>query len=82
MFNDMVNLIFDYIVENEVLEGYVILNEFNVLDKKIYLKEMVQKYVIVKIKKILIVELSYLNFKVLNVIFLKVEGDFRCGLVE
>lgn len=82
MFNDMVNLIFDYILEYEILEGYVILNEFNVLDKKIYLKEMVQKYVIEKIKKILIVKLGYLNFKVLNVIFLKVEGDFRCGLVE
>lgn len=82
MFYDMVNLIFDYIEEYDILEGYVILNEFNVLDKKIYLKEMVQKYVIEKIKKILIVELSFLNFKVLNVIFLKVEGDFRCGLVE
>lgn len=82
MFNDMVNLIFDYILEYEILEGYVILNEFNVLDKKIYLKEMVQNYVIEKMKKILIVELGYLNFKVLNVIFLKVEGDFRCGLVE
>lgn len=82
MFNGMVNLIFDYILEYEILEGYVILNVFNVLDKKIYLKEMVQNYVIEKMKKILIVELSYLNFKVLNVIFLKVEGDFRCGLVE
>lgn len=82
MFNDMVNLIFDYIPEQEILEGCAILNESNVSEKKIYLKEMAQKYVIEKIKKILTVKLGYLNFKALNAILSKVEGDFRCGLVE
>lgn len=82
MFHDMVNLIFDYIEEHDILEGYAILNESNVSDKKIYLKEMAQKYVIEKIKKILTVELSFLNFKALNAILSKVEGDFRCGLAE
>lgn len=82
MFNDMVNLIFDYIPEHEILKGYAILNESNVSDKKIYLKEMAQKYVIEKIKKILTVKLSYLDFKALNDILSKVDGDFRCGLTE
>lgn len=82
MFNGMVKLIFNYIPEQRILEGYAILNESNVSDQKIDLKEMAQRYVIEKIKKILTVELSYLNFKALNAILSKVEGDFRRGLAE
>lgn len=42
---------------------------------------MIQKYVIEKIKKIFVFKVSYLDFKVVNDIFLKVEGDFKCELV-
>lgn len=82
MFYNMVNLIFDYIPEQEILEGYAILNESNAPEKQKDLKEMAQKYVIEKIKKILTVELSFLNFKALHAILSKIEGVFRCGLVE
>lgn len=41
MFYDLVYLIFDYILEREILDGYVVLNELNVLDKKKDLKKMI-----------------------------------------
>lgn len=81
MFYDLVYLIFDYILEREILDGYVVLNELNVLDKKKDLKKMIQKYVMEKIKRIFVFKVSYLDFNVVNDIFLKVEDDFKCELV-
>lgn len=79
---DVVYLIFDYIPEKEILEGFVILNEFDATDKQKDLKQVAQKHVIEKIKTILTGYLSYLNFKAMNDILSKAEGDLRCSLVQ
>lgn len=79
---DMTCLIFDYIPEREILEGYIILNEFNVSDKQKDLKKMAQEHVIEKIKEILIAKISYLNFQAVNDILSITDDDFRCGLVQ
>lgn len=82
MLDEMAYLIFDYIPEREILEGYVILNELNVQDKKKDLKKMIQKHVIEKIKKILASKVSYSDFKAVNDILSKAEGDFKRELVQ
>lgn len=78
----MAYLIFDYIPEREILEGYVILNELNVPDKKKDLKKNIQKHVIEKIKKILASKVSYSDFKAVNDILSKAEGDFKRELFQ
>lgn len=72
---------FDCILEREVLDGFNILKEFNVLEEKKLLKENVQKYVFVNIKKIMVGKVRFLDFKVINDIILKVEGELRIVLV-
>lgn len=81
MLYDMADLIFDYIPEREILEGYVILNELSVPDKREDLKTMIKKHVIEKIKKILASKVSDSDFKAVNDILSKAEG-FKHELVQ
>lgn len=78
---DIVCLIFDNIPENEILEGFWILQEFNAPEKRKELKEKAQKRVFANVEMIMIEKVYSLNFRALNEIFSKVKGDSRSVLV-
>lgn len=82
MLYNLAYLIFDYIPEREILDGYVVLNELNVPDKKKDLKKMIQKHVMEKIKRILASKVSYSDFNAVNDILSKAEDDFKRELVQ
>lgn len=82
MLYDMVCLIFSSIPENEVLEGFAILANFNATDKKQELKNMAQKHIVGKIEKILAVKVRCFNFKEVSDIVSKAEGYQKHGFVQ
>lgn len=79
--HDLVCLMFDYIPEREVLEGFNILKEFNAPEEKKLLKENVQKHVFANIKKIMIGKVKSSDSKAINGIISKAEGELRIALV-
>lgn len=81
MLYDLVCLVFNCILEREVLEGFMILKEFSVLEERKEFLENIQKYVLVNIEKIMIRKVKFLNLRVISDIILKIEGDIRIVLV-
>lgn len=79
--HDLVCLMFDYIPEREVLEGFNILKEFNASEEKKLLKENVQKHVFANIKKIMTGKVKSSDSKAINGIISKAEGELRIALV-
>lgn len=82
MLYDMVCLIFSSISENEVLEGFTILTNFNATEKKQELKNMAQKHIVGKIEKILAVKVRCFNFKEVSEIVSKADGYQKLGFVQ
>lgn len=82
MLYDMVCLIFSYIPETEVLEGFAILANFNATDKMQELKNMAQKHIVGKIEKILAVKVRCFNFKEVSDIVSKADDYQRLGFVQ
>lgn len=81
MLQDLVCLLFDCILENEVLDGFFIINEFNFLDEKKKFIENIQKYVLLKVEKIFVGKVKFLKLNVIYEIILKVKGDIKIVLV-
>lgn len=81
MLHDLVCLMFDYIPEREVLEGFKILKECSAPDEKKVLKENAQKYVFANIKKIMAGKVRSLDFKAIKDIISKADGELRIALV-
>lgn len=81
MLHDLVCLMFDCIPEREVLEGFKILKEFNAPEEKKVLKENAQKHVFANIKKIIAGKVKSSDFKAINDIISKAEGELRIALV-
>lgn len=78
---DLVCLLFDCIPEGEVLEGFLILKEFNAPDEKKKLKENIQKHVLANIEKIVTRKVKSSNLRAINDIISKAEGDLRNAVV-
>lgn len=77
----LIEIIFDSIDENEVLEAYVILKELGVPAKNMEVKESAQKLVLNIIVKLLKDQVKALSFKKMNDIISKVEDDERSVII-
>lgn len=81
MLQDLVCLLFDCIPENEVLDGFFIINEFNPPDEKKKLIENTQKHVLPKVEKILAGKVKSSKLNAIYEIISKAKGDIKIALV-
>lgn len=80
--HDIVCVIFENIAENEILEGFLIIQDFNLLHEVgDEIRENVQKYVLEKAKKTISVHLKGSKFSTVTNMMAKTKDELRCHLV-